>query len=115
MATRSRTPPPVAIDAVASAITDVAEVTFVLFSAARWRRSGSLSRDTEVADRIRFCMFEALTTSPAGVERLEEIQLVDCREQYEWDAGHVEGAIYLPLNAIMAGAGADLEASGRSS
>ena len=36
---------------------------------------------------------------------------MDCREQYEWDAGRVEGAIHLPLNAIMAGAGSDLDAS----
>jgi rhodanese-related sulfurtransferase len=49
-------------------------------------------------------------TDPEGVyERLEEIQLVDCRELYEWHAGRVEGAIHLPLNAIMAGAGADLD------
>ena len=38
-------------------------------------------------------------------ERLAEIQLVDCRELYEWEAGRVEGAIHLPLNSIMAGAG----------
>jgi rhodanese-related sulfurtransferase len=49
-------------------------------------------------------------STPAGVsERLSEIQLVDCREPYEWEAGRVEGAIFLPLNDIMAGAGADLD------
>lgn len=42
-------------------------------------------------------------------ERLAEIQLVDCREPYEWEAGRVDGAIFLPLNSIMAGAGADLD------
>lgn len=43
-------------------------------------------------------------TSPKGVfERLAEIQLVDCRERYEWDAGRIEGAIHLPLARIMAG------------
>ena len=36
-------------------------------------------------------------------ERMSEIQLVDCREPYEWEAGRVEGAIHLPLNALMAG------------
>ena len=41
-------------------------------------------------------------------ERLAEIQLVDCRELYEWEAGRIDGAVYLPLNSIMAGAGADL-------
>jgi rhodanese-related sulfurtransferase len=56
-------------------------------------------------------MLEALTTPRGTFERLEDIQLVDCREQYEWDAGRVEGAIHLPLNDIMAGAGSDLDAS----
>ena len=55
-------------------------------------------------------MLEALTTPRGTFERLEEIQLVDCREQYEWDAGRVEGSIHMPLNAIMAGAGSDLDA-----
>jgi rhodanese-related sulfurtransferase len=49
---------------------------------------------------------------PKGVyERLDRIQLVDCREQDEWDAGRIEGAILLPLNSILAGAGADLDPS----
>jgi rhodanese-related sulfurtransferase len=42
-------------------------------------------------------------------DRLEEIQLVDCREPYEWEAGRIEGAIHIPLNQIMAGAGQDLD------
>lgn len=29
--------------------------------------------------------------------------LVDVREQEEWDAGHVEGAIFLPLSALKDG------------
>lgn len=49
-------------------------------------------------------------TTPKGVfERLDEIQLVDCREPYEWKAGRIEGAIHIPLNAIMAGKGTDLD------
>ena len=48
--------------------------------------------------------------NPKGVhERLDEIQLVDCREQYEWDAGRIEGSIFIPLNQIMAGKGSDLD------
>jgi rhodanese-related sulfurtransferase len=47
---------------------------------------------------------------PKGVyDRLDEIQLVDCREQDEWAAGRIEGAVFLPLNSIMAGAGSDLD------
>ena len=42
-------------------------------------------------------------------DRLAEIQLVDCREPYEWNAGRVEGAVHIPLNAIMAGEGAELD------
>ena len=42
-------------------------------------------------------------------ERLGEIQLVDCREPYEWEAGRVAGAIHIPVNSIMAGAGGDLD------
>ena len=42
-------------------------------------------------------------------DHLDEIQLVDCRELYEWHAGRIDGAIHLPLNAIMAGAGNDLD------
>jgi rhodanese-related sulfurtransferase len=42
-------------------------------------------------------------------DRLGEIQLVDCREPYEWEAGRVAGAIHIPVNAIMAGAGGDLD------
>lgn len=44
-------------------------------------------------------------------DRLDEILLIDCRELYEWVAGRIEGAIHLPLNAIMAGAGSDLDKS----
>jgi rhodanese-related sulfurtransferase len=51
---------------------------------------------------------EDLTNVRAVHDRLADIQLVDCRELYEWEAGRVESAIYLPLNSIMAGAGADL-------
>lgn len=52
-----------------------------------------------------------LTTPKGAYERLSEIQLVDCREPYEWNAGRVEGAIHIPLNTIMAGESADLDPS----
>jgi rhodanese-related sulfurtransferase len=49
-------------------------------------------------------------STPRGVfDHLSDIQLVDCRQQYEWDAGRVEGAIHIPLDSIMAGGGADLD------
>lgn len=52
---------------------------------------------------------ETLTDVHAVYERLDEIQLVDCRELYEWEAGRIDGATFLPLNSIMAGAGNDLD------
>src|SRR3954451_21519690 len=36
-------------------------------------------------------------------DRLSEIQLVDVREPYEWEAGRVDGAVHIPVNAIMTG------------
>lgn len=44
-------------------------------------------------------------------DHLGEIQLVDCRELYEWHAGRVDAAVHIPLNAIMAGGGGDLDPS----
>jgi rhodanese-related sulfurtransferase len=54
-------------------------------------------------------MSEHLTTVNGVHEQLDEIQLVDCREQYEWVAGRVDGAVHIPLNSIMAGAGSELD------
>lgn len=49
-------------------------------------------------------------SSVRGVfEQLDGVQLVDCREPYEWEAGRVEGAIHIPLNDIMAGGGSELD------
>jgi rhodanese-related sulfurtransferase len=56
-------------------------------------------------------MNEDLENVKGVYDRLDEIQLVDCREQYEWDAGRVEGAIFIPLNALMADAGPELDPS----
>jgi rhodanese-related sulfurtransferase len=53
-------------------------------------------------------MADDLTTVQGAHDRLAEITLVDCRELYEWVAGHVDGAVHIPVNAIMSGAGSDL-------
>ena len=52
-----------------------------------------------------------LTTSEGLAEHLEEVQIVDCREPYEWQAGRIEGSIHIPLNSILAGATAQLDDS----
>src|SRR3989442_11082396 len=36
-------------------------------------------------------------------ERRNEIQIVDVREPYEWEAGHIDGSIHIPLAEVMAG------------
>jgi rhodanese-related sulfurtransferase len=54
-------------------------------------------------------MSEHLTNVKGVHDHLDEIQLVDCRELYEWVAGRVDAAVHIPLNAIMAGAGSDLD------
>jgi rhodanese-related sulfurtransferase len=48
-------------------------------------------------------------TQPAGVYASRAgVQIVDVREQYEWDAGHIDEAMHIPLNQLMAGGGQDL-------
>lgn len=55
--------------------------------------------DTEATPRT--------SLSPAEVkERLDagEIELVDCRTQDEWDAGHISGARHIELDDLLAAA-----------
>lgn len=34
--------------------------------------------------------------------RRDEFQLVDVREPYEWDAGHIDGAVHIPMGELGA-------------
>lgn len=36
-------------------------------------------------------------------EERERFQILDVREPYEWDAGHIEESIHIPLADVMAG------------
>ena len=36
-------------------------------------------------------------------ESKDSWQILDVREPYEWRAGHIEGAIHVPLGEVMAG------------
>ena len=36
-------------------------------------------------------------------EQRERVQILDVREPYEWEAGHIEEAIHIPLGQLMAG------------
>jgi rhodanese-related sulfurtransferase len=40
-------------------------------------------------------------------EHRDRYQILDVREPYEWDAGHIEEAIHVPLADVMAGRGQD--------
>jgi rhodanese-related sulfurtransferase len=33
----------------------------------------------------------------------EDVQILDVREPYEWEAGHIEGAVHVPLAEVLAG------------
>jgi rhodanese-related sulfurtransferase len=48
-----------------------------------------------------------LDTARGVYERKDEVQILDVREPYEWEAGRIEGAIHVPLNDLMAGKGQD--------
>jgi rhodanese-related sulfurtransferase len=50
-----------------------------------------------------------LSSSTGLAEHLDEVQVVDCREPYEWAAGRIEGSVHLPLNTILAGATGELD------
>jgi rhodanese-related sulfurtransferase len=50
-----------------------------------------------------------LTTATGVADQLDQIQLVDCRELYEWAAGRIDGAVHIPLNSIMAGSTGELD------
>jgi rhodanese-related sulfurtransferase len=53
---------------------------------------------------------QAELTTPQGVhEHLGDVTVVDVREPYEWHAGRIDGAVHIPLNALMSGAGGDLD------
>lgn len=41
---------------------------------------------------------DALTAS----RRLSELVVIDVREPYEWDAGHIDGAFHIPMDQLLA-------------
>lgn len=44
-----------------------------------------------------------LTTAKGCWEQRDEVQILDVREDWEWDAGHIEGSVHIPLNELLAG------------
>lgn len=61
-----------------------------------------LALQTQAADHTT----DSLRTVKENVEK-ETAVLVDVREKSEWDAGHIDGAIFLPLSAIQDGLSKD--------
>ena len=50
--------------------------------------------------------------SPEEVERRrQELQILDVREPDEWEAGRIEGAVHIPLAALMNGTTEGLDPS----
>ena len=51
-------------------------------------------------------------TQPARVyDRRAEVQILDVREPYEWEAGRIEQSQHIPLNRLMAGPTTDIDPS----
>ncbi|MGH2739846.1 MAG: rhodanese-like domain-containing protein [Actinomycetota bacterium] len=49
-------------------------------------------------------MAETDLTTPEGLrEKQSDVQIVDVREQFEIDAGWIEGSIHIPLNDVLGG------------
>jgi rhodanese-related sulfurtransferase len=48
-----------------------------------------------------------LESSRGVYERKDDVQILDVREPYEWEAGRIEGALHVPLNDLMGGKGSD--------
>jgi rhodanese-related sulfurtransferase len=36
-------------------------------------------------------------------DRREEVQLLDVREPFEWNAGRIDGAVHIPLQQLLSG------------
>jgi rhodanese-related sulfurtransferase len=50
-----------------------------------------------------------LSTARAVRQRRDEVQILDVREDWEWNAGHIEGSTHIPLNELLAGRMEDLD------
>jgi rhodanese-related sulfurtransferase len=44
-----------------------------------------------------------MATAREAYDRKDEVQILDVREPYEWEAGHVEGSIHVPLAEVLGG------------
>lgn len=62
--------------------------------------------DIILKDEAQACSAAIREVSIHGVE--DHALFIDVREKDEWDAGHIEGAVHLPLSALMAGKKAEL-------
>ena len=50
--------------------------------------------------------------APSEVQaRRDDLQLLDVREPFEWQEGHIEGAVHIPLNRLLNGDTSGLDPS----
>jgi rhodanese-related sulfurtransferase len=54
-------------------------------------------------------MSDDLTTVQGLRDHMDDVQILDVREPYEWEAGRIDGAVHVPLNSVMAGGASDLD------
>jgi rhodanese-related sulfurtransferase len=52
-----------------------------------------------------------LATARGCWERRDDVQILDVREGWEWDAGHIEGSAHIPLNDLLGGRMENLDQS----
>ncbi|HEV8682144.1 MAG TPA: rhodanese-like domain-containing protein [Actinomycetota bacterium] len=50
-----------------------------------------------------------LTQARGCWERRDDVQILDVREGWEWDAGHIDGSLHIPLNELLGGRMESLE------
>jgi len=46
---------------------------------------------------------EAMDDPQQLYEQRESVQILDVREPYEWEAGHIAEAVHIPLGQVMSG------------
>jgi hydroxyacylglutathione hydrolase len=82
-----------------------------------WQLSGYCVADRSAWERDRLPVAEAgswdLDQLAAGL-RASSVQLVDVREQREWDTGHIAGSHHVPLNALRDVSSVPASAPGRT-
>jgi adenylyltransferase/sulfurtransferase len=65
------------------------------------KRCDAHARVTHLIDYEGFCNPMDITAKELA-EKKDDYAIIDVREQYEWDAGHVDGALHIPMQQVPA-------------